>query len=124
VEALKELKISGPQRAPVAPKYRCGNILSSSALGVASQYLLQSSSTMLSLNKVSILVSVLFTAVQVNAQDLVAFTGSTCNGDVSLDIACDDTCFDFTGRHSFEASKNEQIMQINTDTSSLDHLGD
>ncbi|KAF8156463.1 hypothetical protein K438DRAFT_1621452 [Mycena galopus ATCC 62051] len=51
---------------------------------------------MFSLNKTSIL-------VKVNAQDFAAFTGTACDGIVGLDVACDGTCFDFTGRHSFEA---------------------
>ncbi|KAJ7919008.1 hypothetical protein B0H13DRAFT_2320913 [Mycena leptocephala] len=41
---------------------------------------------MLSLNKVSVLVSVLFTAVQVNAQDLVAFTGILATETHSFEI--------------------------------------
>ncbi|KAJ7829824.1 hypothetical protein B0H13DRAFT_1655465 [Mycena leptocephala] len=59
---------------------------------------------MLSLNKISVLVAVLLAAAKVNAQDFAAFTGTACDGNVGLDVACDGTCFDFTGRHSFEAS--------------------
>ncbi|KAF8156485.1 hypothetical protein K438DRAFT_1621340 [Mycena galopus ATCC 62051] len=58
---------------------------------------------MFSLNKISILVAVLFAAAKVNAQDFAAFPGTACDGIVGLDVACDGTCFDFTGRHSFEA---------------------
>ncbi|KAF8132719.1 hypothetical protein K438DRAFT_1450160, partial [Mycena galopus ATCC 62051] len=53
--------------------------------------------------KISVLVAVLFAAAKVNAQDFAAFTGTACDGIVGLDVACDGTCFDFSGRHSFEA---------------------
>ena len=79
---------------------------------------------MLSINKISVLVAALFAAAKVNAQDFSAFTGTTCDGSVGLDVACDGTCFDFTGRQSFQASRIEEITRINTDTSSLDYLAD
>ncbi|KAJ7103764.1 hypothetical protein C8R44DRAFT_715833 [Mycena epipterygia] len=34
--------------------------------------------------------------------DVVGWSGNNCNGDEGLDVACDGTCFDFTGRHSIE----------------------
>ncbi|KAJ7653650.1 hypothetical protein DFH06DRAFT_1330370 [Mycena polygramma] len=53
---------------------------------------------MFSLNKAFVLVAALFTTV--NAQDFVAFSGNSCDGSPGLDVACDGTCFDFTGRHT------------------------
>ncbi|KAJ7460070.1 hypothetical protein B0H11DRAFT_166428 [Mycena galericulata] len=41
-------------------------------------------------------------ALEVTAQDFVAFSGNSCNGNTGLMVDCDGTCFDFTGRHSFE----------------------
>ncbi|KAJ7193257.1 hypothetical protein GGX14DRAFT_478894 [Mycena pura] len=40
--------------------------------------------------------------IQVNAQDIIAWSGDDCNGSEGLEVACDGTCFDFTGRHSYE----------------------
>ncbi|KAJ6557656.1 hypothetical protein B0H19DRAFT_1148298, partial [Mycena capillaripes] len=64
---------------------------------------------MLSLNKVSILVAVFFAAAKVNAQDFAAFTGTACDGALGLDVVCDGTCFDFTGRHSFEITSQTDV---------------
>ncbi|KAJ6558268.1 hypothetical protein B0H19DRAFT_946280, partial [Mycena capillaripes] len=52
------------------------------------------------------LVAAALCAVQVTA-DLVAWSGNACNGAEGVNIICDGTCFDFTGRHSFEVSTNE-----------------
>ncbi|KAJ7479380.1 hypothetical protein B0H11DRAFT_2423554 [Mycena galericulata] len=41
-------------------------------------------------------------ALKVTSQDFVAFSGNACNGNPGLVVDCDGTCFDFTGRHSFE----------------------
>ncbi|KAJ7661967.1 hypothetical protein DFH06DRAFT_1471614 [Mycena polygramma] len=62
---------------------------------------------MFSLNKAFVLVAALFTAV--NAQDFVAFSGNSCDGSPGLDVACDGTCFDFTGRHSFEVTSGSNV---------------
>ncbi|KAF8147466.1 hypothetical protein K438DRAFT_1626224 [Mycena galopus ATCC 62051] len=50
----------------------------------------------------SILASVVL-ALQVTAQSFLAFNGNDCGGTQGLVVACDGTCFDFTGEHSFEA---------------------
>ncbi|KAJ7912463.1 hypothetical protein B0H13DRAFT_1613554, partial [Mycena leptocephala] len=41
-------------------------------------------------------------AIQANAQQIIAFSGDTCNGGQGGEVPCDGTCFDFTGRHSYE----------------------
>ncbi|KAJ7849937.1 hypothetical protein B0H13DRAFT_2360956 [Mycena leptocephala] len=40
--------------------------------------------------------------LQVTAQSFLAFGGNDCNGNQGLVVACDGTCFDFTGEHCFE----------------------
>ncbi|KAJ7661352.1 hypothetical protein DFH06DRAFT_904811, partial [Mycena polygramma] len=57
-----------------------------------------------------VLVAVLLKAT--SAQDLIAFDGTACNGASGLDVPCDGTCFDFAGRHSFEASGKGQAMTL------------
>ncbi|KAJ6566452.1 hypothetical protein B0H19DRAFT_939977, partial [Mycena capillaripes] len=49
------------------------------------------------------------TAVKVDAQDFVAFTGNACTGGVGGDVVCDGTCFDFAGRHSFEITSATDV---------------
>ncbi|KAF8128068.1 hypothetical protein K438DRAFT_1645786 [Mycena galopus ATCC 62051] len=51
----------------------------------------------------SLLASVVL-ALQVTAQFLLAFNDNDCGGTQGLVVACDGTCFDFTGEHSFEVS--------------------
>ncbi|KAJ6454794.1 hypothetical protein C8R45DRAFT_881799 [Mycena sanguinolenta] len=51
-------------------------------------------------------------AVQVNAQDLIAWSGTTCNGAEGLEVACDGTCFDFTGRHSYEVLGSSATVEL------------
>ncbi|KAK7017152.1 hypothetical protein R3P38DRAFT_3320552 [Favolaschia claudopus] len=41
-------------------------------------------------------------ALNAKAQDFIAWSGNACNGAEGLEVACDGTCFDFSGRHSFE----------------------
>ncbi|KAJ7503803.1 hypothetical protein B0H11DRAFT_2272359 [Mycena galericulata] len=43
-------------------------------------------------------------ALEVTAQDFQAFSGNDCDGTPGLVVACDGTCFDFTGEHSFVIS--------------------
>ena len=50
------------------------------------------------------LLAAVLLALQVHAQSLIAFSGDACDGGEGADVPCDGTCFDFTGRHSFEVS--------------------
>ncbi|KAJ7926109.1 hypothetical protein B0H13DRAFT_1862618 [Mycena leptocephala] len=50
---------------------------------------------------ISLLAAVVL-AIQANAQQIIAFSGDTCNGGQGGEVPCDGTCFDFTGRHSYE----------------------
>ncbi|KAK6987439.1 hypothetical protein R3P38DRAFT_3230525 [Favolaschia claudopus] len=45
---------------------------------------------------------VLALTAKAKAQDFIAWSGNACNGAEGLEVACDGTCFDFSGRHSFE----------------------
>ncbi|KAJ3761673.1 hypothetical protein EV360DRAFT_37355 [Lentinula raphanica] len=36
------------------------------------------------------------------AADFIAWSGTDCNGSEGANVACDNTCFPFDGRHSFE----------------------
>ncbi|KAJ6613040.1 hypothetical protein B0H10DRAFT_1781437 [Mycena sp. CBHHK59/15] len=49
----------------------------------------------------SLLTSVIL-ALQVTAQSFLTFNDNDCDGTQGLVVACDGTCFDFTGEHSFE----------------------
>ncbi|KAJ7466721.1 hypothetical protein B0H11DRAFT_1732979 [Mycena galericulata] len=40
-------------------------------------------------------------ALEVNASDFQAFSGSSCDGSAGDVVSCVDACGDFTGRHSF-----------------------
>ncbi|KAJ6473773.1 hypothetical protein C8R45DRAFT_1011849 [Mycena sanguinolenta] len=51
-------------------------------------------------------------AVQVNAQNIIAWSGSSCNGAEGLEVACDGTCFDFTGRHSYEVLGSSGTVEL------------
>ncbi|KAF7336435.1 hypothetical protein MSAN_02297500 [Mycena sanguinolenta] len=51
-------------------------------------------------------------AVQVNAQSLIAFSGNDCNGDAGIIVPCDGTCFDFTGRHSYEILGSSATVEL------------
>ncbi|KAF7358590.1 hypothetical protein MSAN_01197500 [Mycena sanguinolenta] len=51
-------------------------------------------------------------AIQVNGQSLIAFSGDTCNGGEGGDVACDGTCFDFTGRHSYEVLGSSATVEL------------
>ncbi|KAF8209960.1 hypothetical protein K438DRAFT_1571709 [Mycena galopus ATCC 62051] len=51
-------------------------------------------------------------AIQVNAQTLIAWSGSSCNGAEGLEVPCDGTCFDFTGRHSYEVLGSSAIVDL------------
>jgi hypothetical protein len=55
---------------------------------------------------ISLLAAVLL-AIQVNAQQFTAWTGNTCTGSEGAIAACDGSCGDFSGRHSFEVSSAE-----------------
>ncbi|KAJ7084200.1 hypothetical protein C8R44DRAFT_651559, partial [Mycena epipterygia] len=55
------------------------------------------------------LVAVLL-AIQAKAQDIIAWSGNTCNGAEGLEVSCDGTCFDFNGRHSYEVSSPAPIF--------------
>lgn len=37
-----------------------------------------------------------------SAADIIAFSGSECDGDEGLNVPCDGSCHQFTGRESFE----------------------
>jgi hypothetical protein len=52
---------------------------------------------------ISIVAAVVFSAIKVNA-DFIAWSGTNCDGSEGLNVPCDNTCFDFQGRHSFEVS--------------------
>ncbi|KAJ7574080.1 hypothetical protein C8J56DRAFT_980593 [Mycena floridula] len=41
-------------------------------------------------------------ALKVNAQGLIAFTGSECDGSAGGNAPCDGGCSSFSGRHSYE----------------------
>ncbi|KAJ7926121.1 hypothetical protein B0H13DRAFT_1599926 [Mycena leptocephala] len=63
---------------------------------------------------VSLLAAVVL-AIQANAQQIIAFSGDTCNGGQGGEVPCDGTCFDFTGRHSYEVSSADFLNQGNAD---------
>ncbi|KAJ7824933.1 hypothetical protein B0H13DRAFT_1658232 [Mycena leptocephala] len=48
------------------------------------------------------LLAVVVLAIQASAQQIKAFSGDSCNGGEGGEFPCDGTCFDFTGRHSYE----------------------
>ncbi|KAJ7926124.1 hypothetical protein B0H13DRAFT_1500537, partial [Mycena leptocephala] len=50
------------------------------------------------------LLAVIVLAIQTNAQQIIAFSGDSCNGGQGGEVPCDGTCFDFTGRHSYEVN--------------------
>ncbi|KAJ7695835.1 hypothetical protein B0H14DRAFT_2418642 [Mycena olivaceomarginata] len=58
---------------------------------------------------ISLLAAVLL-AIQVNAQQFTAWTGTTCDGSEGAIAACDGTCGDFSGRHSFEVLGSAGIV--------------
>ncbi|KAJ7453040.1 hypothetical protein B0H11DRAFT_2288463 [Mycena galericulata] len=53
------------------------------------------------------LLSAVVLALEVTAQSFLAFNGNDCDGTQGLVVACDGTCFDFTGEHSFEILNSE-----------------
>ena len=63
---------------------------------------------------ISLLAAVVL-AIQANAQQIIAFSGDTCNGGQGGEVPCDGTCFDFTGRHSYEVSSADFLNQGNAD---------
>ncbi|KAF7359700.1 hypothetical protein MVEN_00694500 [Mycena venus] len=50
---------------------------------------------------ISLLAAVVL-AIQANAQQIMAFSGNSCDGGQGGEVPCDGTCFDFTGRHSYK----------------------
>ncbi|KAJ7912462.1 hypothetical protein B0H13DRAFT_1613566 [Mycena leptocephala] len=58
------------------------------------------------------LFTVVVLAIQANAQQIIAFSGDTCNGGQGGEVPCDGTCFDFTGRHSYEIFSSTATVSL------------
>ncbi|KAJ7757395.1 hypothetical protein DFH07DRAFT_919668 [Mycena maculata] len=58
------------------------------------------------------LLAAVILAIQVNAQDFIAWSGNDCDGSEGLEVACDGTCFDFSNRHSFEVLNAEGFVTL------------
>ncbi|KAJ7328909.1 hypothetical protein DFH08DRAFT_317683 [Mycena albidolilacea] len=62
---------------------------------------------------ISVLAAV-FLAIQVNAAQLVAFSGSKCTGAKGSSASCNGGCHSFSGRHSFKLSGSSAKVQLFT----------
>ena len=56
------------------------------------------------------LVAAALFALNVAAQDVIAWSGDSCNGDEGADVPCSGECISFDGRHSFEVSTDEFLV--------------
>ncbi|KAF8156475.1 hypothetical protein K438DRAFT_1986736 [Mycena galopus ATCC 62051] len=76
---------------------------------------------MFSLNKISILVAVLFAAAKVNAQDFAAFTGTACDGIITSQTDVSVTMYegvDCTGQDfPFGGESHGACIDVQTGTS-------
>lgn len=61
------------------------------------------------------LLAVVVLAIQANARQIITCSGDSCNGGQGGEVPCDGTCFDFTGRHSYEVSSADVLNQGNAD---------
>ena len=49
------------------------------------------------------------------AADFIAFSGTQCSGNEGANVACDGTCFPFTGRESFKVHISLIFYDYNMD---------
>ncbi|KAJ7801582.1 hypothetical protein B0H14DRAFT_3489340 [Mycena olivaceomarginata] len=55
-----------------------------------------------------------FLAIQVDATQLVAFSGNKCNGAKGGSASCNGGCVSFSGRHSYKLSGSSAKVQLFT----------
>ncbi|KAJ6460563.1 hypothetical protein C8R45DRAFT_842675 [Mycena sanguinolenta] len=58
--------------------------------------------------------AIAFLAIQVNAAQLVAFSGSKCNGAKGGSASCNGGCLSFSGRHSYKLSGSSAKVEVFT----------
>ncbi|KAJ7853420.1 hypothetical protein B0H13DRAFT_1642914 [Mycena leptocephala] len=58
------------------------------------------------------LLAVVVLAIQANAQQIITCSGDSCNGGQGGEVPCDGTCFDFTGRHSYEIFSSTATVSL------------